>query len=387
MQLLTRLPLLSFSAAFDILFRYGGFAALVDAFGGGEEAMYQFWRIFFVSSPIGKINPVRVSQWVETMCTCFIVQSLEHPAHAVYLLRPVRHEIPESVSAWAVAGGKGNQLLRLETLVTAMFVFLPMDEARLPSLLQHEWFTLQEAYTKRSARGWLRFADEVICNHFFTRYWWMQQKEGPFYLLPREASGTTMGRVILWLAKRETLGLKRWITREEVAKMTRQLERAKETKEWKVSREEHTLMEKQKATLRKKNPKQKTEHAAAAQPKGKPRPHTTTSLSLANRAELERLTLIRFTKQMSILAQAKSALASMQVTTMENNFRRVLCLVVSLGHQHPRIKWSIKLALHEAAFETGRTTWDIERELYRLMYRRDTDPLAKLVRLSNERVS
>jgi hypothetical protein len=109
-------------------------------------------------------------------------------------------------------------------------------------------------------------------------------------------------------------------------------------------------------------------------------PKSLSALSLANKQEIERLT--HHAKQMSVLSQVRSALSSLRVVTLENNFRRILCLVISLGHKHPLIKWSIKLALHEASQETGRSPWDIERELYRVMYRRDAEPIEKLVRFA-----
>jgi hypothetical protein len=364
-SMLLRLPFLPFSISFDIMFRHGGFAAFAGAHGGGEEAMYQFWRVFFVSSPIGKIYPARIGQWVEAMCACHAVQCLHHPAHAVYLLRPMRHEIPESVASWAVAGGRGNQTMRPEFLVHAMLAFLPAAEYQ--PLLQREWFRVEEVQIRRSVRGWLRFADEVISNHFFTRYWWSGQKEGPLLHLLGEEQGSTMGRVIVALAQRETLGLKKGIMREETDKMIR----AKEIKEWRAS------LEKQKTeTVAKK------ERGKAPKKQEKASKSPCTTLSTANKQEIERLTHTCYTQQTSILARSRAALSSMRVVTLENNFRRVLCLVVSLGHKHPRIKWNIKLALHEVALEkTGRSTWDIERELYRVMYSQEYDPLKKLEQL------
>jgi hypothetical protein len=360
--------------------------------------MYQFWRIFFVSSPVGKMHPVRIGQWVEVMCTCFVVQSLPHPAHAIYLLRPVRYEIPESVAAWAIAGGRGNQMPRVEVLINAMLAFLPSAENQ--GMLQREWFSVNEVLIRRSARGWLRFADEVISGHFFTRHWWTQQREGPFFLLEGEPC-ETMGRVITRLAQRETLLLRKRIAREETARMRTQLQKAKEIREWKAAQEERDALERREAILKRgaKNAAKSKGAAAfpASEPQGKPKgkpprqphpaadlkrpPPQSLTLSSANKQEVERLVHARYAKQTTILAKAKSALSSLRVATLENNFRRVLCLVVSLGHQHPHIKWSVKLALHEAAVETGRSVWDVERELYRIRFRRDANPLEKMVQL------
>lgn len=379
MQLLIHLPLLPFTAAFDILFRHGGFAAFARTHGGEtEEATYQFWRLFFVSSPVGKLFPARVGRWVDAMCTCFIVQSLAHPAHAVYLLRPVRHEIPESVAAWAVAGGRGNQLLRVEFLITAMVAFLPVRHYESSPPLQREWFRIEEIWMRRSARGWLRYADEVIANHFFTTHWWAQQREGPFYLLS-DGECDTMGRVIVRLAQREVATLKARVAREETAKMVRELQRAKEVRAWKKSDEVKTEKMKNNEAQSKGTPHQKKH-----QPPAVPKRPTPTSLTVTHKQEIERLTRLRCDKQTTILAQVQSAMSSLSVSTLEDHFRRVLCWVVSLGHRHPRIKWSIKLALHEAAVETGRSVWDVERELHNVRYHRDAEPLEKLVRLADD---
>ena len=115
-----------------------------------------------------------------------------------------------------------------------------------------------------------------------------------------------------------------------------------------------------------------------------PKRPTPTSLTVTHKQEIERLTRLRCDKQTTILAQVQSAMSSLSVSTLEDHFRRVLCWVVSLGHRHPRIKWSIKLALHEAAVETGRSVWDVERELHNVRYHRDAEPLEKLVRLADD---
>jgi len=387
MQLLIQLPRLPFSIAFDILFRHGGFAAFANVHG--PEALYQFWRMYFVSSPLGKINSARIGQWVEVMCACHIVRSLAHPAHAVYLLRPVCHNIPESVSAWAVAGGRGNQMLSPEILIRAMKVFLPRGHQ---PLLQREWFWVSEVFYQRSLRGWMEYVDEVISNHYFTQYWWNGQKECPFYLLDGAEGlpGLSMDRVILGLVERETLTLRQSLKREETAKMMRTLQELKWKKESNVERGSQPSKTNGKNIQSNSKQHQRDQQSTTAKQKvnqnditikKKLKPPTLTS---ANKQEIDRLTQLRYTEHTSILSQVKSALASMLVVTLDENFRRVLGLVVSLGHKYQRIKWNLKLALHMAAFETGRSTWEIERELYCVRYRRDVDPLAKLAKLSTE---
>ena len=352
MQLLANLPRLPFSVAFDILFRHGGFAALARIYGP-MEARYQFWRMFFVSSPVGKLRPDSIGLWVEVMCACHIVQSLPHAAHAVYLLRPIRHDIPESVEAWAIAGGRGNQLLCPEILIKAMRVFIPKGHQ---PLLQREWFWVSDVHYRRPVNEWLMFADEVVANHLFTRNWWMQ-KEGPFYLLEGECS--SMGMVIAAMGKQETLRLRKRLVREEVKKYMEVLRQARAKKEWKAG-----IGEKEKSIGKKGGEKKEKK---------------TTPLSVANKKEVDRLTQIRYREHTSVLAQVKHSMSSMLVVTLDYNFKYVLCLVASLSHQYPHIKWSIKLAMHEAATETGRSVWDVERELQCLVKRRDTGPLAKLL--------
>ena len=404
-QLLIHLPRLPFTAVFDILFRHGGFAAFVAIFGGRhDEAMYQFWRMYFVSSPVGKIHPVRIGQWVQVMCACHIVQSLPHPAHAVYLLRPMRHEIPESVSAWAVAGGGGNQLLQPEILIRAMRIFLPTDNSH-PLLLQNEWFWVADVHKKRSLDQWLGFADEVIRDHAFTQHWWEQQREGPSYMLPGFET-MQMGTVIARLARREMEGLMRRLLRGETDAMRAQLEEKRRLKQFRKEAEEKKEEERKAAASSSGKKKQSSSSDRKGGKKGKPSsspppppPSNTPKqhppaivtppspsppvivLSQSNKQEIQRLATLRFTRYNSTLMQVKTTLSAANATVLDKNLRRIMSLVVSLSHRYPRIKWSIRLAMHEVAAQTGMSVWDVERALYRLRYRKEADPLAKLMKL------
>ena len=381
-QLLLLLPRLPFAVAFDILFAHGGFAAFEDAHScSTEEARYQFWRLFFVSSPVGKLYPARIGQWVEVMSISHVVQSLAHPAHAVYLLRPVVREIPESVAAWSVAGGRGNQLPNPETLIRAMKVFVPR---RVNDFLQREWFSVAEMRARRSVEGWRAFADEVVQNHTFTRWWWNGQKEGPFYLM--NDPEPTMGGTITTLARSEMTRLRCALHRKETAKAVHKLRRDRERREWLESQAEEDAkkrlaeLERKAAGGTKKKqklsaaPSSSSSHSSSAAPKP-------IALSSATKHEIKRLTELGHAKHVSILEQVTRALASMEVT--DKHFTHVVCLIVSLGRQHPRIRWSMRLALHKWA--KGCSVWEVERQLYRLMYRRDAEPLQKLVGMAEKR--
>ena len=394
-QLLLLLPRLPFAAAFDILFAHGGFAAFARVHGGSTpEALYQFWRLFFVASPVGKLHPARISHWVEVMCACHVVQSLAHPAHAVYLLRPVVLEIPESVAAWSVAGGRGNQLLDTESLVRAMRVFLPAGDT---GFLQSEWFSVAEVRKQRSVAGWRAFADEVVQNHAFTRYWWSGQREGPFYLV--QSSMSSMGEMITKLVQREMVGLSNALRREETAKAMQKLKRDREKRKWLAGLDEADNAKKAKpdspstpssskaaqGAKKKKNPdppstfsSPSSNHSSASPP---PKSNT---LSSAAKQEISRLTYLHHTQHISILAQVQQALSSMGSAVFKAHFKHIMCLIVSLGHQHPRVRWSLRQALHKRA-AGGFSVWEVERQLYRWMYRRDVDPLQKLVRLAEKK--
>lgn len=383
MQLLIQLPRLPFSVAFDILFRHGGFAAFADAHGN-KDTIYQFWRMFFVSSPVGKLRPKTIGHWVEVMSICHVVQSLPHPAHAVYLLRPMCHEIQESVTAWAIAGGRGNQTLPPEILITAMKVFLPSGHQ---PLLQREWFWVSDVYPKRSLHDWLQFTEEVVQNHFFTRDWWERQREGPFHLLENYGATVqrdTMAGVIVRLALREKLFLKKSIAREETTKMTKIVLKRRAMREF----EEAKLNQKSNGTRGFKQTKGKQlvgNHTKQSYPKEP-------TLSSANKQDIDHLADIRYTEHMSTLTQVKTTLSSMPVATLDDHFGRVLRSIVQIYSKFRRIKWNIKLAVHQAASDTGRSTWDIEREIQCAvlklhsepvgMYRVDEDPVIKLEKIS-----
>jgi hypothetical protein len=380
-QLLLKLPRLPFPIAFDILFRHGGFSAFARLHHCPAEAHYQFWRLYFVSSSIGKLNPAHISQWVEVMCTCHIVQSLPHPAHAVFLLRPVVREIPESVAAWSAAGGRGgNQLLDSAAVVRAMRVFLSArgweDDAAV-----REWFpaagtvSRKEGGWRQSVNVWRQFVDEAVGNHAFTRYWWTAQREGPFYLL-LDNRDVSMGEMIAVLVKRERDWLEGRLKREETATMQREAER----KRWRKDElAKHDSKQKQTPSDKRRcSSEPQAGGLVVPLPKKPTTTATTPSLSSSSKSEIARLTSIRLSDHISTLAQVQQALSSMKTKTLSRQFKFVACLIVSLGHLYPRIKWSLRLLLHEAV-AGARSHWAVERELYWVRYRRDGEPLRKLV--------
>ena len=274
------------------------------------------------------------------MCACHVVQSLAHPAHAVYLLRPVVLEIPESVAAWSVAGGRGNQLLDTESLVRAMRVFLPAGDT---GFLQSEWFSVAEVRKQRSVAGWRAFADEVVQNHAFTRYWWSGQREGPFYLV--QSSMSSMGEMITKLVQREMVGLSNALRREETAKAMQKLKRDREKRKWLAGLDEADNAKKAKPDspstppfnkvsqgAKRKNPdppstfsSPSSNHSSASPP---PKSNT---LSSAAKQEISRLTYLHHTQHISILAQVQQALSSMGSAVFKAHFKHILCLIVSLG--------------------------------------------------------
>ncbi len=198
-----------------------------------------------------------------------------------------------------------------------------------------------------------------------------------------------MGKVIRLLVQRETLALEQSLKREETTKMIRALQR----KLWKKEQDELAAacaLEKEQAKIaaaRAKKPTINKNHKPLPPPiskNSKPLSAPTIikkppPLSRANKLEIISLAQSRYREHTNILTQTRSVLSSMQVATLDMNFQRVLGLVVSIGKAFPRIKWSVKLALHMAAVETGRSTWDVERGLYNML-RKDKiqDPLEKL---------
>jgi hypothetical protein len=252
--------------------------------------------------------------------------------------------------------------------------------------------------------GWGSRMSEVIRDHAFTQHWWEQQSEGPSYMLPGFET-MQMGTVIARLARREMEGLMRRLLRGETDAMRAQLEEKRRLKQFRKEAEEKKEEErkavasssgkkKQSSSSDKKDKKGKPSSSPPTpQPSNTPKQHppaivTPPSppppvivLSHANKLEIQRLATLRFTRYNSTLMQVKTTLSAANATVLEKNLRRIMSLVVSLGHRYPRIKWSIRLAMHEVAARTGMSVWDIERMLYRLRYRKEADPLAKLMKL------
>lgn len=435
--MLARLPCLPFAVSFDILFSHGGMDAFIAAHrrtgprrldarriteGGEAEALYQFWRIYFVSTPMGKVYPRSIGLWVDAMSTLHIVRSLRHPSDAIFLLRPEHRAVPESVAAWAVAAACGFQTFPpVEVIVLAMKVLLPRPKpGDAPILLRAEWLWLHDLLVRRTRDEWLQFADEAIASHIFTDAWWRCVA-----LPPCEGTGgggvdgahpvaagttMTMGGAMAALARRERETLKDTLRKAETARLLETLAREREKREWRKQLKEaapEAMGTKKKGKggggtqeTRAPLPSRRGEDpeagggkprgaggkAAAATAKGSTgkvaAAAAAPSLTPAQKEEVVRLARLRYKEHVSAVQRAKDALRSMSTVALDKNFSPVSRLVAALSAQYPLVRWNIRLAFHGVLFHTGRSNWDIERELFR--WQRDktiADPLAKLERL------
>jgi hypothetical protein len=206
-----------------------------------------------------------------------------------------------------------------------------------------------------------------------------------------------MREMVETLVQRETAGLRGAMRRDETAKAMNKLRRDRERRQW-LAEEEARDAKKSTAPsgsnpppspLAKKptvpagsnpsSPSAKKSTVPAAIAPSKP-----PVLSAVAKREIDRLTALRCTKHASVLAQVRQALASMGDAVFEKHFKHIVCLIVSLGHQHPRICWSLRQALHQRGVDGKRSHWAVERQLYRWMHRRDAEPLQKLVRMAGK---
>ena len=111
----------------------------------------------------------------------------------------------------------------------------------------------------------------------------------------------------------------------------------------------------------------------------KKRPKTATPrLTPVDARSIEEAAAKSHEKHLRVLKDVDAALRTMRDFTPQ--FQRVASLVVRLGYDYPRIKWSLRLALHEAAVDIeDMPAWQaIDAMRWRAV---DAEPLQALIGL------
>ena len=315
------LPSLPFSCAFDILFRY--------------EAMDH------IESVLGPI--MSHHRWSEIMSACCIVRRLAHPAHALLLLRPPESRIPDSMSAWSVShqmtGFRPPMTLSHGVLIRAMKVFL--DDRSEPfewmdaSFIKHQTLPLSE---------WAELARQTVSNYHFEARWWKAWRAESLSIRGEvDESVTWIGTATAQLATGEKETLLDALRKEETDKVLK------------------AKIEQKKAI-------------AAKRPANKP--PLPPRITAVDAECIESVALKRRDTHLRVLRDVEATLRDMRV--FSDQFPRVASLIVRLGYEYPRIRWSLRLVLHEVAIDVE--DMPVWRALKAMAWRAvDADPLGALV--------
>ena len=265
----------------------------------------------------------------EAVTACNIVRQLDHPAHALFLLRPVDARIPDSEKAWSVScrcTGHLTSFVSNDILILVMKVFLPTASAT----VYEPWLDRYViTYEKRTLRGWDAFAGEVISNYLFTVNWWSRLKE------PVGWMGTAV-----W--KR---------AEEEMAVLADALESA-----------EKELMMDAKRIKREETQKRRPDEPHTKRQKLEaPRPLKLTQ----NELEVASCNADRQAKEHRQLLETLSEIfKEISADTFDKKLHRIAACVVCLGKQYPKIQWNFQHALNCLASDiTDMSPWHVQREL------------------------
>ena len=322
-MLISMLQRIPFQSAFDILFRHGAIASLEAIFPGPYLFLF-----------LGRERNL----WIEVVCALRLVQRLEHPAFALYLLHPVDRSIPDSVGAWSVSArySYADWILpvRRDLVIRAMKVFLPVRES------VYDWLDGVDLMVTQSLDAWKAKALECIYAYRFTQRWW--RTEALLW------DGDTMGSVILYAAAVEMGRIEQVLLRAECARIVRlKLEK----------REKQQPLKKRKRTERPLRLSMNEEQCA--------------------RNDAER----KLVGYKNVLSEVKTILRDRVSTfAFEAHFFKIARIVMALAKQYPRIRWNLKVLIHDAATDRlGYTAWYVEHSLcQQATYKLEDEPILAL---------
>jgi hypothetical protein len=256
--------------------------------------------------------------WDEVSAACKIVRRLDHPAHALFLIRPVDARIPDSVQAWSVSREctDGHPFVSDDILILVMKAILPTAAQAVYS----PWLDRYDIMTKkRTLREWDAFARETIANCHFTANWWARIKP---------SGHTWIGAAVCSMAD------------DELAMLADSLET-----------EEHER------TMQAKRARREGTQAKSARPLRM----TPNEVEVA-RCNAER----RLMEHTRLLRELSGVLETLSTDTFEHRLPRIAACIVCLCRQHQRIQWNIRRALNRYASDLcDMSPWHVERELAR----------------------
>ena len=255
----------------------------------------------------------------EIVAASNIVQQLDHPAHALFLLRPVEKRIPDSVNAWSVSvrcTGHRTSFVSNDILILVMKVFLPTaSDTVYDPWLDRSIITLEQ----RTLQGWDAFVQGVVSDYHFTLNWWSRVTEPQGW----------MGAAVFKMADDETATLAEALEAEEKVRMM----------DAKRIKRESTQKGKQDT---------------------RPLKLTPNELEIAKcSAERKTMAHARFMEDLTAVFEAISA------DTFDKKTQRIAACVACLCKEYPKIRWSIQCVLHQRAHDIcDMSPWHVQREIH-----------------------
>jgi hypothetical protein len=286
--------------------------------------MNELQRIFNGKECFGLYTIFGETPWTRAMSICRTVESLDHPAHALFLMNyPYDPSIPESKRAWDAAWkcciGPDPEV---EMLVHAMRIFCPMH-----SNTVFPWLRVKENLTTpRSVNEWRALGRKQVSNYKFNEWWWRDQVEAPFL----QHAHLSMSKVITAFEKDEKPR-----QRNSIARSVRiSFQKKKKDEAWKKAYREAI-------------------HAGRPKPKSIP----PIKLTPKDQDEIKSSTDRRIKAQEDTVSCVKSALPSLLLRFPIDYVARAVSAVAGENRQ---MKWTLRLLFHRAS---GLRAFDAERIL------------------------
>ena len=309
-------PSMPFEEVFDILFVRGGFSAFPSC-----------WDF------VKKFESVASDKWIQTMCTCRFMEMIPHPVLGVLLFVPEVRSLKESSLVWKAARECCISVVDIEVMIKVIRVFCPPEFK--DYVLFHGAVHVNSIYTVRSKAQWVLFAMEAINDISFTQMWWNQEEN-----LSKE--GDCMAVVVRQMAAKEKDMLRfKLIANAKKEMLDEKTLKAAQLKEPKQADPNHHLAP----------PK-----AKKAKAEDKPQAIRLTKEELAKAEDIAKTNIDKHNHAVSAL---KKALTKTDVKDFEEDLASI---VASLTTSFPRVKWTIKLVLHDHF--TGISDWEIERRIH-----------------------
>ena len=324
-------PSMPFEEAFDILFVRGGFSVYSSC-----------WDF------VKKFESVASEKWIQTMCVCRFMEMVPHPMFGVLLFVPEVRSLKESCLVWNAARECCIAVVDIEVVIKVVRLYCP-PEFKDRVLFDGAW-NVNDIYSVKTKAEWVVFAADAIDGVSFTQMWWAQEEN-----LSKEGEG--MAVVVRQMAAKEKDMLRfRLIANAKKEILDEKTLKVAQMKELKKTDTNNHLMP----------PK-----AKKVKVDDKPQAIRLTKDELVKAEDTAKANVDKHNHAVYAL---RKALAKTGIKTFDVDLASI---VAGLTASFSRVKWTIKLALHDHF--TDISDWEIERRIHgRCWFDITEDPLATL---------